>query len=107
MKQWDIHSCDMGWGVHPMVVVSHPDRAGRKDFVELLDCSSQRAARPAAGHEVLLDVADGLDWPTLCKCDCIYAVLRDDVGPRRGRVPPERRRKIIQTIVESHGWLSP
>lgn len=97
----------MGWGVHPVVVVSHPERAARKDFVEFLDCTSQRAARTSTHNEVLLDEADGLDWPTLCKCDCIYAVAREDIGPRRGCVTPERRKKIVPTIVQSHGWLSP
>jgi hypothetical protein len=52
-----------------MVVVSHPARAARKDFVEVLDCSSQRANRPQNENEVILDKTDGLDWPAFCKCD--------------------------------------
>ena len=60
MNQWEIWKCDLGWGSHPVVIVSHPARAVRKDFVEVVDCASQRANRPALEHEVLLDEADGL-----------------------------------------------
>ena len=104
MNAWDVHACDLGWGEHPVVVVSHPARAARKDFVEVLDCSSQRANRPPLDHEVLLDAADGMDWPTFCKCDCIFAVPRDEIKARRGTISDERRRAIISSIVQSHGW---
>lgn len=94
----------MGWGTHPVVIVSHPARAARKDFVEVLNCSSQRANRPPAEHEVVLDAADGLDWPTFCKCDCIFAVPREELKERRGEVNPERRRQIVRAIIQSHLW---
>ena len=87
-----------------MVIVSHPARAARKDFVEVVDCASQRANRSPLEHEVLLDEADGLDWPTLCKCDCIFAVPRGELKQRRGGVSLERRRQIVRAIIQSHGW---
>jgi hypothetical protein len=78
-----------------VVIVSHPARAVGKDFVEVADCASQRANRPPLAHEVLLDEADGLDWPTLCKCDCVFAVPREELKERRGEVfhgaPPTDR----------------
>ena len=89
-----------------MVIVSHPERVARKEFVEFVDCSTQRAGRPAGANEVLLDEADGLDWPTLCKCDCIYSVLREDIGTRRGTVTLARRQQIVETIIQTHGWRS-
>ena len=46
---------------HPAVVVSHPDRAARQDWVEVLLCSTQRAGRAPQPHEVLLDKEDGLE----------------------------------------------
>ncbi len=104
MNQWEIWACDLGWGSHPVVVISHSARAARKDFVEVLDCASQRAQRPPSEHEVLLDEADGLDWPTLCKCDCIFAVPREELKRCRGGVVPERRRQIVRAIIQSHGW---
>lgn len=39
--------------------------------------------RQAEPHEIILDEADGLDWPTLCKCDLVYAVPREDLKIRK------------------------
>ncbi|HWN95356.1 MAG TPA: type II toxin-antitoxin system PemK/MazF family toxin [Methylomirabilota bacterium] len=91
-------------GSHPVVIVSIRPGPPRKDFVEVLDCSSQRANRPPAENEVVLDTADGLDWPTFCKCDCIFAVPREELKARKGSVTAERRRNIVRAIVQSHGW---
>ena len=66
MTAWVVYEADLGWGAHPVVVVSHPARAAHKEFVEILDCTTQRQARPPQDHEVLLDQSDGLDWPTFC-----------------------------------------
>ena len=70
----------------------------------MLDCSSQRARRAPLEHEVLLDQADGLDWETLCKCDCIYAVPRAELKALKGTVAVERRRQIVRAVIQSHGW---
>jgi mRNA-degrading endonuclease toxin of MazEF toxin-antitoxin module len=104
VNAWDVCACDLGWGSHPVVIISHPARAARKDFVEVLDCSSQRASRPPLENEVLLDSADGFDWETFCKCDCIYAVPREELKARKGSVTAERRRLIVRAIIQSHGW---
>ncbi len=104
MNAWDIFEADLGWGVHPVVIVSHPARAARKDFVEVLDCSSRRAARTANANEIILDKADGLDWQTFCKCDLIIAVPRAELKRQRGVVGVERRRQIVRTIIATHGW---
>jgi len=104
LNAWDVHTCDLGWGDHPVVIVSHPARAARKEIVEVLDCSTQRAHRPPMEHEVVLDAADGLDWPTFCKCDCIYAVPREEIKTRRGSVSMERQRAIVRTLIQAHGW---
>ena len=55
-------------------------------------------------NEVILDKADGMDWPTFCKCDCIYAIPRDELKKHRGTVALERRRQIVRAIIISHGW---
>ena len=104
VNAWDVFESDLGWGAHPIVVVSHPARAARKEFVEILDCSSQRATRPPNDNEVLLDKSDGMDWPTFCKCDCIYAIPRTELKHHRGTVALERRRQIVRTMIASHGW---
>ena len=104
MNAWEVWECDLGHGTHPVVIVSHPSRAANKDVVELLDCSTQRAVRPPFPNEVILDVEDGLNWPTFCKCDLIYAVERHDLKNCRGSVVLARQRIIVSTIIQSHGW---
>lgn len=106
MNAWEVFDCDLGHGLHPVVIVSHPLRAANKPVVEVLDCSSQRASRAPAENEVLLDKADGMDWPTFCKCDLIYAVPKTELKQRRGTVTPERRKQIITTLIRTHGWSS-
>lgn len=102
MNAWEVYEADLGWGAHPVVIVSHPARAARKEFVEILDCASQRANRPPLDHEAVLDKADRLDWPTFCKCDCIYAVPRTELKGHRGSVTVERRRIIVRRIIAAH-----
>jgi mRNA-degrading endonuclease toxin of MazEF toxin-antitoxin module len=104
VKAWEVWKCDLGHGPHPVVIVSHPLRAANKPIVEVIDCSTQRAARPPDRHEVLLDTADGMDWETLCKCDCIYAVKKTDLSNCRGLVTVDRRRQIIRAILRAHDW---
>ena len=96
-----------GWPEpHPCVVVSHPDRADRKSPVEVLACSTKRAGRAPAVNEFLLDPADGLDWPTLCKCDVIYAVPRTDLQRRKGHVSQARKAALVRTVIAAHGWAA-
>ena len=33
VNAWDVFEADLGWGAHPVVVVSHPARAARKELV--------------------------------------------------------------------------
>jgi len=105
MKAWEIWTYAFpGAGEHPAVIVSHGQRVERKAVVEVLLCASLRGGSAAALHQVVLDAADGLDWKTLCRCDLIYSVPREDLRARRGQVSPERRREIIRKIIWSHGW---
>jgi len=58
------------------------------------------AARPPKATEVILDAADGLDWPTLCKCDLSYLVPKAKLYERRGTVSHTRRRAIFNTLLQ-------
>jgi hypothetical protein len=69
-------------------------------------CSTKRATRHAESHEILLDKEDGLDWPTLCKCDLIHAVSRTELKSKRGDVSLLRRRQLVRTMMAAHGWMS-
>ena len=104
MKQWDIYTWEFPEGAHPAVIVSHPARISAKPVVNVLLCSSQRARRSAEVNEVILDETDGLDWPTLCKCDLLYDVSKEELKQRRGSVIPIRRRQIVARIISAFCW---
>ena len=105
MRAWDVYTYDFpDAGEHPAVIVSHPRRVANKPVVEILLGSTQRAGRMAQPGEVILDEADGLDWPTLVRCDLIHAVPKDTLRARRGTVSVERRRHLVREIIRAHGW---
>jgi mRNA-degrading endonuclease toxin of MazEF toxin-antitoxin module len=91
--------------LHPAVIVSHPERVANKAEVTILMCSSHAATRGAKTTEVILDTADGLDWPTLCRCDLLYTVQKSELTHYRGHVTEERRKAIIATINRANGWV--
>jgi mRNA-degrading endonuclease toxin of MazEF toxin-antitoxin module len=106
MKPFDVfHWHPPGWNEpHPCVIVSHPDRVANKPDVDVIMCSTKRATRKPHANEVILDTADGLDWPALAKCDLIYAVPKAELKRRKGEVSEARRSLIVHTIIGSHGW---
>jgi mRNA-degrading endonuclease toxin of MazEF toxin-antitoxin module len=100
MRPWEIWT----WrfpdaGEHPAVLLGTAERVSIKPRVSVLLCSTQRATRKPELHEVILDVADGLDWETLCKCDVVYAAPRSALVKRRGSVTPERCRAIAERVI--------
>ena len=104
MKPWDIYTFDFPEaGPHPAVILSTDTRLKTKARANVLLCSSQRTNRAAEPHEVLLDPADGLDWPTLCKCDLLYDVPLKSLKARRGSVSLRRRREISIRVIRSLG----
>lgn len=107
MKPWEIYSWQApGWPEpHPAVIISEVSRVANKPQVNVLLCSSQRAKRPAGPTEVILDTSDGLDWPTLCKCDLIYSVEKALLANARREVSLERRREIARKVVQSLAFL--
>ena len=105
MKAWDIYTYDFPEaGSHPAVIVSHPDRAARAAWVNVLLCSSQKSNRSPQEHEVMLNGADGLDWETLCRCDLLWLVERTKLHHCRGSVSRERRKQIVEKINAVMGW---
>jgi mRNA-degrading endonuclease toxin of MazEF toxin-antitoxin module len=105
-KPFEIWSCQpAGWDKpHPCVIISHPARADRRTPVEMLLCSSVRANRQAEPGEFILDEADGLDWPTICKCEPIISMPRDEIKQRRGVVAEERRAALLRRVLSAHAW---
>jgi hypothetical protein len=76
-----------------------------KPDVTVILCASRRATRQPQPNEVILDANDGLDWPTLCKCDLLYTIQKANLVNRRGAVTAERRRQIIAAINRANGWV--
>jgi hypothetical protein len=104
MKPWDIYTWKFpDAGEHPAVVLGTDDRVQNKPMLNVLLCSSQRASRDAKPMEVILDKADGFDWPTLCKCDFIYSVPAKELSKHRGAVVRPRRREIAARIIRGLG----
>ncbi len=106
MKPFDVfHWQPKGWPEpHPCVVISHRARAENKDPVEVVMCSTKRANRAAEPNEVVLDEADAMDWPTICKCDLIHTVPKSELKRWRGTVSVSRRQALVRSIIASHGW---
>lgn len=104
MKPWDIYTWEFpGTDLHPAVVLGTETRLANKPKVNVIFCSSKRATREAEALEVILDEADGLDWKTLCKCDLVFAVPKEQLTFRRGSVTDERRRQIAQRVIRALG----
>lgn len=103
MKPREIYSWQPdGWPEpHPAGIISEDSRVIHKPPLNVPLCSSQRARRSAGPTEVVSDKADGLDWPTLCKCDLIYSVDKSEPSNHRGEVTLERRRQIARKVVQS------
>ena len=105
MKPWEIWTWKFpDANDHPAIVLGTEDRVSVKPRVSVVLCSSQRASRKPELHEVILDEADGLDWPTLCKCDLVYAAAKSDLIRRRGLVSIERRRAIAERVIHGLGF---
>ena len=107
MKAWEIWSYQPeGWPEpHPAVIISGSQRVANKPDLNVLLCTSQRANRAPLRNEVILDQADGLEWQSLCKCDLIHLVTREELSHHRGTVTAERRRQIIAAMIVSNEWV--
>jgi len=66
----------MGWGVHPVVVISHPARAARKEIVEILDCANGGRAVMTSG------------------CGSGVASTKSDAAPQDGTRHPDKLREV-------------
>jgi len=105
MKPWEVWTWSFpDAGEHPAVILGTDERVKLKPRVCVVLCSTQRATRKPDIHEVVLDSADGLDWPTPCKCDVVYAASKTQLVKRRGIVSTERRRAIAERVIRVLGF---
>ena len=97
--QFEVWDCDFEQkGLHPAVLISHPDRCTGAKWLNVLFCTSQRQSRQPYPFEVALDTADGMDWETFCDCSILWSVDAQRLKRRRGQVKTERRRAIRSKI---------
>jgi hypothetical protein len=95
---WDYHFPTKG--LHPVVLISHPDICARAQHINFLFCTSQRQSRQPYPYEVMLDTADGLNWETFCDCSVIYLGEAAALIHQRGHVCLERRLTIRTKLKE-------
>ena len=103
MKQWDIFMFPFSKERrHPAVIISNDETCQNPDIEEVnaLLCTSIRVNRAPKTTEEMLDEADGLDWPTLVRCDKIHLLPKARYADRKGHVTEERRHLIARKIVE-------
>lgn len=105
IEQWDIvrfriNPADRD--LHPGVVISAPEWCtdDRKLRLNVLACSKRIPAEGARPHQVLLNGADGLEFPSVCGCEFFHVIARESVRETIGRVSPVRRRAIGRKINE-------
>ena len=97
--QFAVWDCDFpGKGLHPCVLISHPDRCARSAAINVLFCTSQRQSRQPYAYEVMLDTEDGMNWETFCDCSIIWSVDARALKRHRGQVSQERRNAIRSMI---------
>ncbi len=97
--QFEVWDCEFPEkGLHPAVLISHPDRCARAQVLNVLFCTSQRQSRPPYPLEVTLDVEDGLNWETFCDCSILGSVKSAMLVNKRGHVTLERRRAIRDRV---------
>jgi mRNA-degrading endonuclease toxin of MazEF toxin-antitoxin module len=103
VTQWDIWSYGFSEGEHPAVVLSPEEICTNSDVEEinvLLATSARPVSRDPKRTEVVLDMADGLDWKSFVRCQKIYLVPKSDLTLRRGHVSSIRQREISRKLIE-------
>jgi hypothetical protein len=103
VRQWEIYDYPFAEeGSHPVLILSNSDRAANADFAELngLFCRSVRPHFQPKWFHFMLGEADGLDNPTVARCDHVYVLRREFIGRRRGVVAVSRRLPLFRKVLE-------
>lgn len=104
LRQWDVVKVRINADdrdEHPAVVLSADEfcAAETRTKVNVLYGTTKRPGVIAAGYEVILNGADGLERSTLFNCAHLYTVDRRRISASLGRVTAERRRQIGRKII--------
>lgn len=87
---------------HPAVIVSNEELCAdpRITRVNVLHGTKTAPGNPARPHQILLNSAEGLDFPTAIDCGYVYSVAKDEIIAEFGQVGAERRRALKRKIIE-------
>ncbi len=107
LKQWEIYNFPYPSEklFHPCVVISNQTLVDNEDyeFINCLLCVSVRADFELKHFHVRLNGADGLDGPTVVKCNEIFHFEKTTAGDFRGAVTSVRKDHIKAKIIEIFG----
>ncbi len=81
---------------HPAIIVSPPDILGdpRQGRINVLVGTKKVRAETVKSHQVVLNGADGLEFPTLVNCALVYQVRKSSILRSAGSVSHARRGAI-------------
>lgn len=103
LERWDIvfvpaHEKDLVG--HPGVVLSPPDILDdeKQLRINILIGTKKIPAEGAKPHQVILNGADGLSFPTLLDCSLVYQVRKSSILRLGGRVAHARRSAIAARV---------
>ena len=105
VRQWDIVRFRIrryDRDLHPGIVLSGEEwcASAHPTKHNVLACSKRVPGDTVKPHQVGLNGADGLEFPSTADCRFFHIVTKEGVAEVIGRVSPERRRAIGRKINE-------
>jgi hypothetical protein len=105
VRQWDIvrfRIRPQDRDLHPGIVLSGEEWCGSAHTTNLnaLPCSKRVPGDAIKPHQVMLNGADGLEFPSTADCRFFHIIKKEGVSEVIGRVSLERRRAIGRKINE-------
>ena len=90
---------------YPAIVLSNPDILNdpRHLRINAVTGTKKRPSAQARPHQVILNGADGLEFPTLFDCGFVSVVRKSSILRSAGRVTYARRGQIASKIRASLG----
>jgi hypothetical protein len=71
---------------------------GRQQRFNVVTGTKKQPGESARNHQVILDRADGLEFPTLIDCSLVYVAKKVSVLRSTGSVTINRRQLIQRTV---------
>ena len=102
-RRWDIvflRTDEKDRDGHPSVVLSSDDVMAdeKQQRFNVVTGTKKQPAESARNHHVILDGADGVEFPTLVDCSLVYVARKSSILRSSGSVTVHRRQQIQRTI---------